>query len=75
MLKRAANRQLWLWEARDHYVPNPSLCLRVARADGADAWVSLHQVMTLAWHESHLEECAIAAGPRGARDPGGRLDP
>jgi len=28
---------------------------RVARANGADAWVPLHQVMNLASHESHLE--------------------
>ena len=54
----APNRQLWIREARGHYVPNPSLCLRVARADDADAWVSLHQVMNLAWHESHLERNA-----------------
>jgi len=54
----APNRQLWIREARGHYVPNPSLCLRVARADGADAWVPLHQVMNLAWHESHLERNA-----------------
>ena len=52
------NRQLWIREARGHYVPNPSLCLRVARPEGADAWVSLHQVMNLAWHESHLERNA-----------------
>jgi hypothetical protein len=52
------NRQLWIREARGHYVPNPSLCLRVARADGAESWVSLHQVMNLPWHESHLERNA-----------------
>ena len=54
----APNRQLWIREARGHYVPNPSLCLRVARPDGVDAWVPLHQVMNLAWHESHLERNA-----------------
>jgi hypothetical protein len=36
-------------------VPNPALCLRVARPDGADAWAPLHEVMNLAGHESHLE--------------------
>jgi hypothetical protein len=52
------NRQLWIREARGHYVPNPALRLRVARADGADAWVPLHEVMNLSWHESHLERNA-----------------
>ncbi len=49
------NRQLWIREARGHYVPNPALRVRVAREDDAAAWVPLHQVMNLAWHESHLE--------------------
>lgn len=54
----APNRQLWIRETRGHYVPNPALRLRVARPDGADAWVPLLEVMNLAWHESHLEEDA-----------------
>ena len=58
----APNRQLWVRESFGRYVPNPALSLRVASADGADAWVPLHEVMNLAWHESHFE--------RGAR---GRL--
>jgi hypothetical protein len=54
----APNRQLWIREARGHYVPNPALRLRIAGADGADAWVPLHAVMNLSWHESHLERSA-----------------
>jgi hypothetical protein len=54
----APNRQLWIREARGHYVPNPALRLRVALADGADAWVPLHELMNLSWHESHLERNA-----------------
>ena len=67
----APNRQLWIREARGHYVPNPALRLRIASADGADAWVPLHEVMNLSWHESHLERSARwrlvrAAPPIGA---------
>ena len=54
----APNRQLWIREARGHYVPNRALRLRVARPNGADAWVPLHEVMNLAWHESHMERNA-----------------
>lgn len=52
------SRQLWIREARGHYVPNPALRLRVALADGADAWVPLHELMNLSWHESHLDRNA-----------------
>jgi hypothetical protein len=62
------NRQLWVRESFGHYVPNPALSLRVAGADGADAWVPLHEVMDLAWLESHFE-----VGARG-RLTGGRVD-
>lgn len=46
------NRQLWVRERQGHYVPNPDLRLRAASGDG---WTPLHDVMDLAWHESHLE--------------------
>ena len=62
------NRQLWIRERHGHYVPNPGIRLRVELADGADAWVPLHQVMNLAWHESHLGP--VASGRlTGARGP------
>jgi hypothetical protein len=56
----APNRQLWVRESFGHYVPNPALRLRVAGADGNEEWVPLHEVMNLAWHESHLADGARA---------------
>ena len=64
----APNRQLWIRERHGHYAPNPALSLRVALPDGTDAWVPLHQVMNLAWHESHFAASAsrtqTGTGPR-----------
>jgi hypothetical protein len=49
------NRQLWVRERQGHYVPNPALRLRAASGEG---WTPLHDVMDLAWHESHLAQRA-----------------
>jgi hypothetical protein len=53
------NRQLWIRERMGHYSPNPALRLRVAD----ERWAPLHEVMNLAWHESHFETRAVGLRP------------
>lgn len=47
-------RRLWIRERQGHYVPNPSLQLRVRQPDGAEHWRPILEALNAAWLDGQL---------------------